>query len=109
MDAFPRGACGDSALMLGQYLFESGLGKWQYRSGMRDGYTHAWIDQDGLIVDITADQFDEISEPVIVARRSAWYQTFTSIGGEGRQALVDDPETDGGRMQRLYVKVLSVL
>ena len=35
--------------------------------------THAWIDQGGLIVDITADQFDDIDDAVIVTFDRSWY------------------------------------
>ena len=53
---FPRGSCGDAAPMLGEYLNEIGLGPWLYKVGKRssDGHWHAWIEQNGLIVDITA-------------------------------------------------------
>ncbi len=41
-----------------------------------DGRTHAWVTVNGIIVDITADQFDE--EPVIVTRQSAWHDQWNS-------------------------------
>ena len=78
---FPRGACGDSSELLGHYLAECGLGEWRYRGGMLDQQSHGWIEQDGLIVDITADQFADVAEPVIVTRRSPWHERWSHFGG----------------------------
>ena len=74
--SFPRGACGDASRLLGIYLESLGLGKWTYVQGQAGGQrfaTHAWVEQDGLIVDITADQFDDVAEPVIVTRDRSWH------------------------------------
>ncbi len=56
---FPKGSCGDTCELLGQFLADSGLGDWLYCSGQQDEpfQTHAWLEQHGLILDITADQF----------------------------------------------------
>ncbi|GAA0736780.1 hypothetical protein Drose_35940 [Dactylosporangium roseum] len=80
---FPKGSCGDACELLGQFLADSGLGDWQYRSGKRDEpfHTHAWLEQDGLILDITADQFPDIDEPVILTRDSGWHAQFQLMGG----------------------------
>ena len=90
---FPRGACGHASELLGRFLREHlGVeplyvvrdndepdGSW--RGG------HAWLELDGLIIDITGDQFGW--EPVIVSRSSARH-------AEGqpnlRQALMSDPQ-----------------
>ena len=77
---FPAGACGDTSLLLGFYLKQQGAGAWDYVSGMRgegDGrHSHAWIKQGDIIIDITADQFDEIEAPVIVTNASPWHDSF---------------------------------
>lgn len=79
-DGFPRGVCGDSAQMLGQYLQDSGFGVWSYRSGVDgSGQTHAWIEKDGWIIDITAPQFDGVSESVVVTDDPSWYRRFTKM------------------------------
>jgi len=78
---FPRGACGDVSELLGQYLRDAGLGTWLYRSGVKHEpafASHAWIESEGLIVDITADQFPAVREPVIVAAASAWHAAWES-------------------------------
>ncbi len=84
---FPRGSCGDVCEMLGQYLLDLGLGRWLYRDGQvypNRFSSHGWLKLDGLIVDITADQFAEVDDPVIVSRVSPWHRQIT--GGPGRRA-----------------------
>jgi hypothetical protein len=77
---FPRGACGDAALLLGKYLHDGGFGAFQYVCGIRrrphEEHEHAWLRQGGVIIDITADQFSEIHEPVIVTTNHTWYNAF---------------------------------
>lgn len=74
---FPLGACGDTTEMLGQYLDDRGFGVWMYIQGHRDtdGWTHAWLERDGVVIDITADQFEDVTEPVIVSATSTWHGT----------------------------------
>jgi hypothetical protein len=84
MREFPIGACGDAVPLLGTYLAEQGLGSFTYVLGLRakEGtsrhHSHAWLesDGDGTIIDITADQFPEIDQKVIVTVRSDWHATF---------------------------------
>jgi hypothetical protein len=40
-----------------------------YVCGMRDGRSHAWLEREGLIVDITGDQFPDNDDPVCDDRR----------------------------------------
>ena len=54
---FPRGSCGDATLILAKHLKDNGQKGFAYVCGMRDGHSHAWLERDGLIVDITGDQF----------------------------------------------------
>jgi hypothetical protein len=76
---FPRGCCGDVSTVLGvilkpryeQVFYVSGkrkisLGKIQ---------THAWVQAEGVIVDITADQFVGMA-PVIVTRDQTWHRSW---------------------------------
>ncbi len=80
---FPHGSCGDTCELLGQFLFDSGLGQWIYCSGQRDEpfQTHAWLERDGLILDITADQFGDIHEPVLLTRDHGWHAKYSRIAG----------------------------
>jgi len=80
LQAFPRGACGDTSELLGQYLRDSGLGVWTYCSGWFSHYSHAWLERDGLVVDITADQFTDTLPPVIVTLDRSWHAQFDRMG-----------------------------
>jgi hypothetical protein len=55
------------------------------RSG-DDRAFHAWLLVDGLTIDITADQFDDIAEPVIVTTTSPWH---------GRVFEIEDDDLPG--------------
>ena len=73
---FPRGSCGDAALLLAKYLERHGHAGFTYICGMRNGGSHAWLRRDDLIVDITADQFPDQHQSVIVDRLSSWHASF---------------------------------
>ncbi len=74
---FPRGACGDTCEVLAEILKELEYGSFRYVAGRRkNGNSHAWLEQRGLIIDITADQFDEITESIYVGPSNSWYQQF---------------------------------
>ena len=95
---FPQGACGDAAPLLGHFLKACGAGEAIYILGERgqmgrDWSSHAWLRVDGYIVDITADQFHDMSEPVIVARASPWHQTFEAKGEHEADFTVYHPAT----------------
>lgn len=57
---FPKGSCSDAASILGKLLHEHGFGEWQIALAERHEPfgTHAWIQKDKTIIDITADQFE---------------------------------------------------
>ena len=74
---FPCGACGDTCEVLAEILKELGHGTFRYVAGRREnGNSHAWLQCGSIIVDITADQFDEISERVYFGPLNSWYQSF---------------------------------
>lgn len=73
---FPRGACGDASLLLAKYLRENGCGEFQYVVGGRCGHSHAWLLKGDIIVDLTADQFKDQPEAVLVTRDHGWHNTF---------------------------------
>ncbi len=80
-EKFPEGSCGDATQLLGAYLADEGFGTFTYVSGWRGhpnsgGYSHAWLEADGIIVDITAEQFAGIDQKVIVTRHSDWHAAF---------------------------------
>jgi hypothetical protein len=79
---FPNGACGDACDMLGQFLRERHKLKSVYVSANKPGdgiRTHAWLEADGLIIDITADQkqFPGNRPGVIVSHDSPFHAGFS--------------------------------
>jgi len=77
MEAFPRGACGDCSLIIGTYLLKNGFQNVEYVVGVDDGeQSHAWLECDGVIVDITADQFGAGIQPIIVTKDKSWHSKF---------------------------------
>lgn len=78
---FPKGACGDASLLLAKYLEQFGFSPltyvwgWRTTSFERGRQSHAWLEQDGLIIDITADQFSN-AEPVLVTTDRSWHEQF---------------------------------
>lgn len=77
---FPCGACGDASLILAKYLASRNLGPFEYVSGetRAAGFqTHAWLEKGELIIDITADQFDEFTEPVTITTGRSFHDRFT--------------------------------
>lgn len=82
MSRFPDGACGDASLLLGAYFVDCGFQKFEFVSAERgaadiDTWTsHAWLECERLIVDITADQFSDAPGAVVVAYDSGWHARF---------------------------------
>ncbi|PKK89945.1 MAG: hypothetical protein CVV64_11465 [Candidatus Wallbacteria bacterium HGW-Wallbacteria-1] len=80
---FPRGSCGDTVYLLGRYLKDQGIGSFDcycgsIMLGQYDEQSHAWLQNGNLYLDITADQFDEINDRVIIVENSFWHQKFQS-------------------------------
>lgn len=93
LSMFPRGACGDTSLLLGAALKDQGLGTFRYVCGSnsQDGQfeSHAWLHSDGIIVDITADQFNDGMPSVFVGSDPGWYSKWSEVTdlGEGDYRL----------------------
>jgi hypothetical protein len=62
---FPKAACGDTSLVLGQFLHEAGFVDVEYICGDKyradgKGDSHAWLRYEGLIVDIASNVLDDL-------------------------------------------------
>lgn len=107
---FPAGACGDATLLLGTYFSDCGILGFEYVSGERGvkaentWHTHAWLQKENCIIDITADQFPEVTESVIVCENSSWHKTFTAESMD----CSDFRELNGnmGYLYSLYEEIL---
>lgn len=73
---FPRGACADASLLLAKYLQVNKSGSSLFVLGERRRQRHAWLQLEEFIIDITADQFDDRDEGVMVTRESSWHSSF---------------------------------
>jgi hypothetical protein len=80
MRDFPNGSCGDASLLLARYLRDNNAGEFQYVLGERgvgEHWTsHAWLEQNEIVVDITADQFEGFAIPVLVSISSPFHDEF---------------------------------
>ena len=111
-DDFPLGTCGDASLLLAKYFQKCGLGEFRYVSGTYSANgefcSHAWLEKDELIIDITADQFDEFAAPLIGSKReNAWYQRFECENEVADFELYTD--WSRGALASVYRKVVKYL
>ncbi len=73
---FPLGTCGAISDILAEYLYKQGIQEIEYVSGKHRQNSHAWLEIAGYIIDITADQFPDCNEPVIVTDDHTWHHRF---------------------------------
>jgi hypothetical protein len=76
MGSFPLGCCGVVSRALGGYLMEIGYKSVEYVSGFSNKKSHAWIEIDDWIVDITADQFNDCDERIIITKDRSFHSKF---------------------------------
>ena len=86
-DNFPKGSCGITCDLLGEYLLRNGYAT-KYVCGTKYGNTpfdsqsHAWLLYNNIIIDITGDQFKNDSKylynnnKVYVGEENDFYKLF---------------------------------
>lgn len=83
LDKFPSGCCGLTCRVLGPWLLENismfQYDDYEYVCGYIGKNSHAWLEIVGIIVDITADQFDGVCDKVIVNRSPGFHSQFTEV------------------------------
>ena len=95
---FPNGCCGDTCVLLGEYLYTHGIetdyvcGTW-YGPNYRH-QTHVWlVTKENLIIDITGDQFKDqttfynFDEPVYVGSSNSFYNLFSERNSQKCERL----------------------
>ncbi len=110
---FPVGCCGDVSILLGTYLKDCGMGSFNYVCGELPldektglGQSHAWISQEDVIIDITADQFDGVREKVTVTENQEWHKKFANkIDGEADFNKYD--KRTKARLQKIYDNIIG--
>ena len=108
---FPKGACGDAALLLARFLRAHGVDQIEYvlgwsLEGREARRSHAWLEIGGLTVDITADQFSSRpAPPVLVTFDRKWHLYFVEQERHTAELDAYDPVTRT-RLLDLYRRVL---
>lgn len=104
-NGFPVGCCGDASDLLAKYLLSKNI-KTTYRHGWFEDKSHGWLAYNDYIIDITADQFEEISAPVIITKDNIWHSKFKNDQLE-ENIFKDFDLNDAGRLEDLYVRVIE--
>lgn len=73
---FPSGTCGDISDILAEHLYSLGFHPIDYVCGMLGGASHAWLEFEGNAIDITADQFPEVSASVLFQSPKIWHAKY---------------------------------
>ena len=78
---FPAGTCGPVSELLGRLLFERTSIRGTYVCGsghpaLKPSTTHAWLEFNEFIVDLTHDQFADTGLSGWVFERSTWHGRF---------------------------------
>ena len=80
-ERFPTGCCGNVSHILGCFLISQGYENVRYIAGERtvsgQYQTHAWLEWNSWIIDITADQFVDGLRAVFVETDSEFHRSFT--------------------------------
>ncbi|EGQ9441053.1 hypothetical protein F1K75_18490 [Vibrio cholerae] len=86
LNGFPGGCCGDTSQLLGLFLKQNYDKDCTYISarglGNNRDQSHAWLQCDGYIIDITADQFNSIGynlDKVIISESSEFHENFSRV------------------------------
>lgn len=72
---YPKGCCGDTCHLFSKFLKSKDIIV-SYVWGMRKEQSHAWLEYDDIIIDLTADQFRGVKEKVIITRNKDWHCRF---------------------------------
>lgn len=109
---FPAGCCGDATDLVGLYLLKYYGLESEYICGHGLGdnsnQTHAWLMCQGHIIDITADQFNDIGyelPSVIIEKQSPFHELFAET--TCRPTSIEHLKKTG--IPSVLEKVLSVI
>jgi hypothetical protein len=111
---FPSGCCGDASQTLATYIFEQTGIVCSYAHGKNGGInseigSHAWLETDHLVIDITADQFKMRGyelEAVYVGPRTDWYNSFKiTLKIDGRHSSLKNK----GSLDAVYARICKGL
>jgi hypothetical protein len=85
LDGYPEACCKPASQLLARYLVTVAKipmvrfvrGRRHESAYCKDGWqSHVWLEASGFIVDITADQYDEVKRKSFATEKSEWHETF---------------------------------
>lgn len=80
---FPDGCCNWPTWMIGHFLkFEMCQSAEEInaeRASPSGTIAHAWLSTDGIIIDITSDEFEDSEARIIVSRNSDWHRSWSIV------------------------------
>ncbi len=105
---FPKGCCGDTTMLLARYLLENQAIQTKYQWGIFNKQTHAWLEleRNKMIIDITADQFDDVDEEVVFTDNKEWYEKFKN-SNIPNAAFTEFQGPNKVRLEKLYSKIIK--
>lgn len=109
--AFPKGCCGAASELLAAFLKDRGYGKCAYISGWSencDEGSHAWLELDGFIIDVTIDQFSHEAPKPMVSSDWSFHEKFNrkrEIRPDGDFRIAGNP----AHLSFAYRRVLNYL
>lgn len=119
---FPVGQCGNTSDMLAQYLIDNGIGPityvngTYYGDGWDDRWAHTWLVVNGLVIDITGDQFKYHKEPlsydvpVYIGPMTDFYRLFEiGPGGECEHFGLEKQWSHYQKLKDWYETILEYL
>lgn len=114
---FPNGCCGWASLFIGRYLASRGIVSIRVNAtkGRKHSLSHEWIEVDGIVLDITLDQFSahypKARLPTAYAGpRLKIHQTFADIKSEVWDGMiVFDSRTSGKSWHQVYDEVAAIV
>jgi hypothetical protein len=111
---FPSGCCGDASQTLATFLYFELEIICNYIHGERGGNnreisSHAWLETEGIVIDITGDQFNDRGygqQEVYVGPKTEWYKSFDiDVTKDGRHTSLNDK----GGLNGVYAVISSKL
>lgn len=122
---FPNGQCGHTSDILAQYFIDNNIGPITYVNGTYysdinddpdDRQAHTWLIVDGLVIDITGDQFRNRKKPlkydvpVYVGPMTEYYKLFeVGPGGSCEHLGLEKHWSDYDKLKEWYDTILRYL
>ena len=113
---FPRGSCGDTSLLLAQFLLENDI-RTDYVCGTSNNQSHAWLltDNHNTIIDITGDQFEgdpdflNYDKSVYVGAEDDFHRLFKGRKIRKNIGLDDFDSECQSMLKELYSRIIKYI